>query len=272
MALRKKKTINTNITVINNNSSGTKRFLFLLLLLVAIFVWAWLCVFNLKRNAFLSHSSINPNINTKIQSSNSSIIVQQNADIHNNNSSFAGIFLPHQNPFDPKLGNYFSEHMFKINLLRSSFLTANAEEAHFFFLPFSINSLRNDPRVHSEDSIAEFVAQYSKNISVNYEFWNLSQGANHFYVCCHSVGRDAASKFVELQKNAVQVVCSSSYYHRYYVSHKDVALPQVWPRLPETILVAPHKRGCGGFVHCMSSNRHIGTSFLTLFTIGLRLQ
>ncbi|KAM1174170.1 hypothetical protein ACFX13_027412 [Malus domestica] len=32
-------------------------------------------------------------------------------------ASFAAVFLPHPNPFNPKLGNYFSEHMFKISLL-----------------------------------------------------------------------------------------------------------------------------------------------------------
>lgn len=163
-------------------------------------------------------------------------------DIYNNNHSFAGIFLPHPNPYDPKLGNHFSEHMFKINLFQSPFLTSNPEEAHFFFLPFSINSLRNDPRVHSEASIADFVAMYAKNISGSFGFWNRSLGADHFYVCCHSVGRNAASKFLDLHRNAIQVVCSSSYYHKFYVAHKDVALPQVWPRLPESSWVPEHKR------------------------------
>ncbi|KAM1479482.1 hypothetical protein ACFX2I_026761 [Malus domestica] len=31
-------------------------------------------------------------------------------------ASFAAVFLPHLNPFNPKLGNYFSEHMIKISL------------------------------------------------------------------------------------------------------------------------------------------------------------
>ncbi|KAH9328917.1 hypothetical protein KI387_001025 [Taxus chinensis] len=163
-------------------------------------------------------------------------------DIYNSNSSFAGIFLPYRNPYNPKLGNYFSEHMFKINLLRSPFLTPNPEEAHFFFLPFSINSLRNDRRVFSEASISQFVADYSKNISERFGFWNRSRGADHFYVCCHSVGRDVASKFLDLHRYAIQVVCSSSYFQKFYVSHKDVAMPQVWPRLPKTNLVPKSER------------------------------
>ncbi|KAF6163760.1 hypothetical protein GIB67_012119 [Kingdonia uniflora] len=156
--------------------------------------------------------------------------------------SLGSIFLPHPDPFNPKLGNYFSEHMFKISLLHTSLLTHNPKEAHFFFMPFSINSLRNHPAVHSEDSIADFVTQYTTNISMEFRFWNASMGSDHFFVCCHSVGRDAVSKHFHLHNNAIQVACSASYFQRLYISHKDVALPQVWPRPPEKPLNPPHAR------------------------------
>lgn len=155
---------------------------------------------------------------------------------------FARIFLPHPNPLNPKLGNYLSEHMFKLALLRSSLITKNPRHAHFFFLPFSINNLRNDARVRSEASIAEFVAKYTRSISRQFPFWNASAGADHFYVCCHSVGRDAASRDAELHNNAIQVTCSSSYFQKLYVTHKDVALPQVWPRPYDVPLNPPHAR------------------------------
>ncbi|KAJ6713609.1 EXOSTOSIN HEPARAN SULFATE GLYCOSYLTRANSFERASE -RELATED [Salix viminalis] len=102
-------------------------------------------------------------------------------DIFNKSSPFANIFLPRENPLDnPKLGNYFSEHMFK--------------------------------------------------------------GADHFYVCCHSVGREAPSKHHGLRNNAIQLTCCSSYFQRFYLSHKDVGLPQVWPRTDQTALNPPHAR------------------------------
>ncbi|CAK9162717.1 unnamed protein product [Ilex paraguariensis] len=157
---------------------------------------------------------------------------------------FARIFLPHPNPFDPKLGNYFSEHAFKAALLRSSLVTPHPQEAHFFFMPFSINAMRNDPRLHSASSIKDFVAQYTTRISSQFEFWNASGGADHFYVCCHSIGRDAASKHHQLHNNAVQVTCSSSYFQRLYIAHKDVGLPQVWPRQHKQVLNPPDTR-CG---------------------------
>lgn len=171
------------------------------------------------------------------------IYVYPDADATNQTQSqFGPIFLPHQNPFDPKLGNYFSEHMFKLSLLQSSLLTLHPQQAHLFFLPFSINLLRNDPRVHSEASISEFVSQYITRILSDFTFWNASAGADHFYVYCHSVGREAASKFLDLRNNAIQVTCSSSYFQRYYVTHKDVALPQVWPRPNDQPLTPPDAR------------------------------
>ncbi|XP_010250400.1 PREDICTED: probable glycosyltransferase At5g03795 isoform X2 [Nelumbo nucifera] len=173
---------------------------------------------------------------------NLKIFVYPDVFTKKHSSPSAPIFLPHPNPLHPKLGNYYSEHMFKIALLGSSLLTTNPEEAHFFFMPFSINALRNDPRVRSEASIANFVAQYTARISWEYIFWNASEGSDHFYVFCHSVGRDAASKHQSLYSNAIQVTCSSSYFQRFYVSHKDVGLPQVWPRPPEEALNPPDAR------------------------------
>lgn len=157
-------------------------------------------------------------------------------------SPFANIFLPLPNPMDPNLGNYYSEHAFKIALLHSSLVTKDPEEAHFFFMPFSINAMRNHPLLHSASSISDFVAQYTTNISSELRFWNASGGADHFYVCCHSIGRDAASKHPALHTNAIQVTCSSSYFQRLYITHKDIGLPQIWPRKEEPALNPPDAR------------------------------
>ncbi|XP_077225523.1 putative glycosyltransferase At5g03795 isoform X4 [Tasmannia lanceolata] len=163
--------------------------------------------------------------------------------VSNSSSPFASIFFPHPDPFNPKLGNYFSEHMFKISLLRSSFLTSHPEEAHFFFMPFSINALRNDPRVHSEESIAEFVARYTTHIAREFGFWNASWGSDHFYVCCHSVGRDAASKHRHLQSNAIQV----------------------WPRVPEIPLNPPHSRTRLAFFAGRTQNSRVREELISMW-------
>ncbi|KAH7866583.1 hypothetical protein Vadar_022276 [Vaccinium darrowii] len=149
-------------------------------------------------------------------------------DVSKKNSPFSSIFLPLRNT--KNLGNYYSEHAFKTALLSSPLLTTQPEEADFFYMPFSINLMRNDRRLHSADSIKNFVARYTERIRSEYGFWNASGGADHLYVCCHSIGRDAMSRHEGLHSNAIQVTCSSSYFQRLYVSHKDVPLAQVWPR------------------------------------------
>ncbi|XP_047341986.1 probable glycosyltransferase At5g03795 [Impatiens glandulifera] len=164
-------------------------------------------------------------------------------DIYGNSSSpFSNIFVPIPNPTNPKLGNYYSEHAFKSSLMRSSFVTMDPDRADLFFMPFSVNAMRNDRRLHSESSISDFVARYAGKIGSELGFWNKSGGADHFFVCCHSVGREAASKNWELRNNAIQVTCSSSYFQRFFLPHKDVALPQIWPRPEETLLNPPVAR------------------------------
>ena len=163
-------------------------------------------------------------------------------DVKNSSSPFSGIFLPYVNPLNPKLGNFYSEHMFKISLLQSPLLTLDHRKAHLFFLPFSINALRNDRRVRSETAISEFVANYVEKVRERFGFWNASGGKDHFFVSCHSVDRVAAEKNGELRHNAIHVSCSSSYFQRNFFAHKDVALPQIWPRPPELSLKPPESR------------------------------
>ncbi|XP_060171671.1 probable glycosyltransferase At5g03795 [Lycium barbarum] len=170
------------------------------------------------------------------------IFVYPDAFMNNKSSPFSSIFLPQTNPFNPKLGNYFSEHMFKIALLGSSFVTKNPKEAYFYYMPFSINVMRNHPNVHSASAIKDFVAGYTDRVRSEFKFWNASGGADHFYVYCHSIGRDAASKQQELHHNAIQVTCSSNYFQRLYIAHKDIGLPQVWPRQHEEALNPPDAR------------------------------
>ncbi|ERM93610.1 hypothetical protein AMTRI_Chr03g149380 [Amborella trichopoda] len=145
---------------------------------------------------------------------------------HSKDDSFANVLLPVD--FKPG-GNYASESYFKKCLMKSHFITKDPKEAHLFFLPFSIASLRHDPRV-GVHGIQDFVRSYIYNISQAYPYWNRSGGADHFYVACHSIGRSAMEKAVDVKFNAIQVVCSASYYLSGYVAHKDASMPQIWPR------------------------------------------
>ncbi|KAK1434981.1 hypothetical protein QVD17_00736 [Tagetes erecta] len=146
---------------------------------------------------------------------------------HNKNDPFANVLLPVD--FEPE-GNYASESFFKKTLNSSHFLTKDPSKADLFYLPFSIARLRHDPRV-GIDGIQDFIKDYIFNVSHYYPYWNRTGGADHFYVSCHSIGKVAINKAEEIKLNAIQVVCSSSYFQSAYIPHKDASLPQIWPRV-----------------------------------------
>ncbi|KAM7529901.1 hypothetical protein LguiB_033311 [Lonicera macranthoides] len=160
---------------------------------------------------------------------------------HGRDDPFANVLLPVD--FEPG-GNYASESYFKRAIVKSHFITKEPSKADLFYLPFSIARLRHDPRV-GIDGIQDFVRDYVFNISHNYPYWNRSGGADHFYVACHSIGRSALKKASEVKFNAIQVVCSSSYFVSSYVAHKDASLPQIWPRqgdFPPSLAVSERKK------------------------------
>ncbi|KAK1409853.1 hypothetical protein QVD17_36382 [Tagetes erecta] len=146
---------------------------------------------------------------------------------HTKTDPFANIFLP-DNRGSPG-GNYASESYFKIALSMSHFVTQDPSKADLFFLPFSIASMRHDKRI-GVGGIKTFIKDYIFNISHKYPFWNRTGGADHFYVACHSIGRTAMEKTPQVRINAIQAVCSSSYFLQGYSAHKDASIPQIWPR------------------------------------------
>ncbi|CAA3015808.1 probable glycosyltransferase At5g03795 [Olea europaea subsp. europaea] len=168
---------------------------------------------------------------------------------HGRDDPFANVLLPVD--FEPE-GNYASESYFKKVLTKSHFITKDPSEANLFFLPFSIARLRHDPRV-GIDGIQDFIRDYIFNISHQYSYWNRTGGADHFYVACHSIGRSAMDKAVEVKLNAIQVVCSSSYYLSSYVAHKDASLPQIWPRQGDPTNLARERTKLAFFAGSMNS-------------------
>ncbi|XVE62564.1 hypothetical protein DITRI_Ditri06bG0128100 [Diplodiscus trichospermus] len=157
---------------------------------------------------------------------------------HSRNDPFAHALLPVDS--EPG-GNYASESYFKKALMKSHFITRDPNKADLFFLPFSIARLRHDPRIGTE-AIQYFIRDYIFNISRKYPYWNRTGGADHFYVACHSIGRSVMAKAIEVKNNAIQIVCSSSYFLSGYIPHKDASLPQVWPRTGDPPNLASSKR------------------------------
>lgn len=157
---------------------------------------------------------------------------------HREDDPFANVLLPVES--EPG-GNYASERYFKKVLMKSHFITKDPTKADLFFLPFSIGRLQHDPRV-GVGGIQNFIRDYILNISQKYPYWNQTGGADHFYVACHSIGSSAMDKAANVKFNAIQVVCSSSYSLTGYIAHKDVCLPQIWPRKGNPTILVSSKR------------------------------
>ncbi|XP_058204322.1 probable glycosyltransferase At5g03795 isoform X1 [Rhododendron vialii] len=157
---------------------------------------------------------------------------------HSPHDHFANVLLPVTSV--PR-GNYASESYFKKALMKSHFITKDPSKADFFFLPFSITGMRIDKRI-GVGGMQDYVQDYVYNVRQKYPYWNRTGGADHFYVACHSIGKIAMGKAVEVKNNAIQVVCSSNYFVNGYVAHKDVSLPQIWPRHGNPPRVEPSKR------------------------------
>ncbi|KAL6556622.1 hypothetical protein OROGR_005910 [Orobanche gracilis] len=90
----------------------------------------------------------------------------------------------------PKLvGIYASEGWFMKQMEENKhFVTTDPAKAHLFYLPFSSRLLEATlyaPNTHSYDNLVEHLSRYLRNITRKYQFWNRTDGADHFLVACH---------------------------------------------------------------------------------------
>lgn len=145
---------------------------------------------------------------------------------HRKNDPSVNIYRPITR--SPK-GNYASEEFFQQALYRSGFVTQDANNANFFFMPVSITKARQDKRIKVA-GLKAFCAKYVKGVRELYNHWNRSNGADHFYLSCHSIARGAMDAVPYVRENAIQLLCPSSYFLYNYIAHKDASVPQIWPR------------------------------------------
>lgn len=89
----------------------------------------------------------------------------------------------------PCMNLYTTEGRFIHELeLGNRFVTSNPEDAHLYFLPFSITMLRvyfYKPKVYDVTPLKRFVGDYINVVAHKYPFWNRSLGADHFMLSCH---------------------------------------------------------------------------------------
>ncbi|XP_026386899.1 probable glycosyltransferase At5g20260 [Papaver somniferum] len=141
---------------------------------------------------------------------------------------------------------------------KSLFIAKHPDEAHAFFLPFSVaNVIRyiyKPITSFSRDRLQQFVEDYVSVVANRYPYWNRSSGADHFMVSCHDWSPQVSNAHPDLFKNFIRVLCNANTSEGFR-PERDVTLPEI--NLPFGLLGQP-----------MISNRPSKRTILAFFAGG----
>ena len=91
--------------------------------------------------------------------------------------------------YGPCKNIYSMEGIFINSLeINSQFRTQNPDEAHVYFLPFSVVMILEHlfhPVIRDKAVLERTIGAYVHIISHKYKYWNRSYGADHFMLSCH---------------------------------------------------------------------------------------
>ncbi|KAL6524078.1 hypothetical protein OROMI_031173 [Orobanche minor] len=126
------------------------------------------------------------------------------------------------------VGIYASEGWFMKQLEENKhFVTTDPTKAHLFYLPFSLRLLETTLYVrnsHSRKNLVEHLSLYLHNITTKYQFWNRTDGADHFLVACHDW---APFETNQIMKNCIRALCNANAIKGGFRFGKDVSLPEI---------------------------------------------
>lgn len=135
-------------------------------------------------------------------------------------------------------GIYASEGWFMKQLeANKQFVTKDSRKAHLFYLPFSSRMLEETLYVqnsHNHKNLIQYLRNYVNLISAKHNFWNRTEGADHFLVACHDW---APAETRIIMANCIRALCNSDVKEG-FVFGKDVALPETYVLSPQNPLRA----------------------------------
>ncbi|RZC43496.1 hypothetical protein C5167_036436 [Papaver somniferum] len=113
--------------------------------------------------------------------------------------------------------------------MNNHFRTKDPDEAHVFFLPFSVVRMVQYlyvPDSHEIKSIGRTVVDYVDVVARKYPYWNRSKGGDHFMLSCHDWGPRTSSFVPELFNNSIRVLCNANTSEGFNPS-KDASFPEI---------------------------------------------
>ncbi|XP_021723185.1 probable glycosyltransferase At3g07620 [Chenopodium quinoa] len=130
----------------------------------------------------------------------------------------------------PCKGIYSMEGIF-MNLIEKSnqFRTNDQDEAHVYFLPFSVVMILEhlfDPIVRDKAVLERTILDYVDIISHKYPFWNRSLGADHFMLSCHDWGPRATWYHPILYFHSIRALCNANTSENFN-PRKDASIPEI---------------------------------------------
>ncbi|XP_073062829.1 probable glycosyltransferase At5g03795 [Primulina eburnea] len=125
---------------------------------------------------------------------------------------------------------YSMEGNFIYKMETTKFRTREPENAHVFFLPFSVASIvhfiyNKSPKDHWLP-MKQTVKDYVDLVSKKYPYWNRSLGADHFMLACHDWGPELSKSVPWLFNNSIRALCNANMSEGFQPS-KDVSIPEI---------------------------------------------